>query len=421
MTTLYQKLRHRLLLPCGCLTACLLTTQPALAQDLPRDWTSLRHAGTGFATVTTSNDSESAFANPAGLARMRNPRSRNSVHEIHFPRITVEASEAKAQSMGDQLLTSPNQFATTVLSQISEDSGSFEQHSAINAFPSIVFGGKSKPTFLVGIYGSSALTVRHESNQLASTFNLTQETTVGAALGFAGVSRAGTISYGVSIRPNLRYFKHTEDFDINNEDKSSLQFGDLKLDRTVSVGVDAGILFTAADFWLPTFGLAVRNIPWGCADQIANPYTGAPERICGSKRNGAASEGQARTLLDPAEVRAGLSITPRFRIGKDKLNLRISGEASPIAIPSGDTSYGFQNVPLEQMLKAGLEIFFGHPLMLSGFALRGGIYNAEPTWGLTASLFFVQVEYASYVRQYMYESENRGKNRQHLFGISTTW
>lgn len=411
---------HKLLLSV-CFLAWQTSALPALAQDLPRDWTSLRHAGTGFATVTTSNDSESAFANPAGLARMRNPRSRDSIHEIQFPRISVEAPEGQAQLVGDHLFTNPDQVVPKVLSQLSEDSGPFERHFAVNAFPSIVFGGKSKPTFLVGIYGSSALTVRRETDQQAGTFDLTEETTVGAALGFSGVSRAGTLAYGISVRPNARYFKHTDNSDYSSEDASSPRFGNLRLDRTVSVGIDAGILFTAADFWLPTFGLAIRNIPWGCGDEIPNPYTGKTERICGSKRQGAQADGQVRTLLDPAELRAGLSITPRFRMGKDKLNLRISGEASPIAVPSGDTSYGIPNVPLEQMLKAGVEIFFGHPLMLSGFALRGGVFNAEPTWGLTASLFFLQLEYASYSRQTLYDNETTTKTRQHLLGISTTW
>jgi hypothetical protein len=63
------------------------------AQELEPDWISARHAGMGFATAATSNDSEAGFANPAGLARMRNPRSRSMIHEIQFPRISVLGSE----------------------------------------------------------------------------------------------------------------------------------------------------------------------------------------------------------------------------------------------------------------------------------------------------------------------------------------
>jgi hypothetical protein len=405
----------------GCFLILLSWEGKSAAQDLPRDWTSLRHAGTGFATVTTSNDSESAFANPAGLARMRNPRSRDSIHEIQFPRISIEGPEPQMDLISNTLFTSPEELFPKIGSKLEGKSGNFEQFFSVNTYPSVVFGGKSKPTFLIGLYGTSGVTIRRDAAQEAGLFDLTQETTIGATLGLAGVTRAGTLAYGLSIRPNARYIKATENNTFGPDQPPNPQTSVLKMDRTVSVGLDAGMLFTAADFWLPTFGLAIRNIPLGCADAITNPFTGQSERICGAKRQGKSADGLPRTQLDPTELRAGLSITPRFRVGKDKLNLRISGEASPIAIANGDTIYGIQNVPLEQMLKAGLEVFFGHPLMLSGFALRAGVFNAEPTWGLTTALYALQIEYASYVRQTRFDDESLGKERQHLLGISTIW
>ncbi len=399
----------------------VLLATPAAAQELPRDWTSLRYAGMGFATVTTSNDSESVFSNPAGLARMRNPRSRRKVHEVHFPRVSISAPEGQLQPVGNTLFTAADKTLPTILQNISSETGNHETLVQTNAFPSIVMGGKSKPTFLFGTYGSSQVIVKRETTDDPGFFDITRDTTVGLALGIANVSRAGTIAYGLSVRPNARYYERLMDYSLSENPNYSGTQGITQLDRTIGVGLDAGLLFTAADFWLPTFGLAIRNAPTGCVDNVFNPYSKQTTRVCGSRRQGATQEGETRTLLDAAELVAGLSITPRFRMGRDRLNIRLSGEASPLAFTTGGAEYGFTEVPLEQVIKAGLEVFFGHPLIFSGVAARGGIFNSELTWGASIELSFLAIEYASYVRQTTFADETTGKVRQHMAGFSTRW
>ena len=194
----------------------------------------------------------------------------------------------------------------------------------------------------------------------------------------------------------------------------------MQLPRTIGIGLDAGILFTAADFWLPTIGLAVRNLPTGCASSIVNPYTGKEQTICGTLRTGSTTANEARSKVDPMDLRLGVSMTPRFRLGPERLNLRLTAEASPLAIPLDQTNYGVPDVPLERMLKVGTELYFGNPQTIGGLAFRGGVYLGEPTWGMTIGLWLLNLEYASFVQQAQFRDKSLATLRQHLMSISTS-
>jgi hypothetical protein len=388
------------------------------AQELEPDWISARHAGMGFATTATSNDSEAGFANPAGLARMRNPRSRNMIHEIQFPRISVLGSERNLEQVFEELASKPEQ-AIEAGARNSRDSENAATRIETRMYPSIVFGGKSAATWLIGLSGDLRTTILHSKEQTAQTFDIRQDNTIGGVLGVAGSSRGGTFSYGVSVRPNARYFQSKADASLDSVNTNPGPSA-MSLPRTIGIGLDAGILFTAADFWLPTIGLAVRNLPTGCATSIVNPYTGKEQTICGTLRTGAATENEARTKVDPMDLRLGVSMTPRFRLGPERLNLRLSAEASPLAIPQGETNYGVPDVPLDRMLKVGSEVYFGNPRTISGLAFRGGIYLGEPTWGATISLWFLNLEYASFVQQAQFRDKSLAALRQHLMSISTS-
>jgi hypothetical protein len=388
------------------------------AQELEPDWISARHAGMGFATAATSNDSEAGFANPAGLARMRNPRSRSGIHEIQFPKISVLGSEADLQKVFEALASKPEQ-AIEAGARNSSDSKNSATRIESRMYPSIVLGGKSAATWLIGLSGDLRTSIVHSKEQTAQTFDIKQDNTIGAVLGVAGSSRGGTFSYGVSVRPNARYFQSKADVSLDSVNTNPGPSA-MSLPRTIGIGLDAGILFTAADFWLPTVGLAVRNLPTGCASSIVNPYTGKEQTVCGTLRTGSTTANETRTKVDPMDLRLGVSMTPRFRLGPERLNLRLAAEASPLAIPQGQTNYGAPDVPLERMLKVGTELYFGNPRVMSGLAFRGGIYLGEPTWGMTISLWFLNLEYASFVQQAQFRDKSLATLRQHLLSISTS-
>lgn len=395
-----------------------LVAAPADAQELEPDWISARQAGMGFTSTAASNDSEAAFGNPAGLARMRNPRSRHGIHEIQIPRLSVIGSQGNLSKVGETLAASPEK-AIQDGAKDARSSGNAATRTEARIYPSIVFGGKSEATWLIGISGDLRTTVTHSSQQADQAFDIKQDNTLGGVLGVAGSSRGGTFSYGLSMRPNARYFESKRDAGLQTV-SSSTGTSATSFPRTIGVGLDAGILFTAADFWLPTIGFAVRNLPTGCAPSIVNPYTGKEQTICGSLRRGSSALTEPRTQIDPMDIRLGVSMTPRFRLGPERLNLRLSAEASSLAIPEGQTNYGTPDVPLNRMLKVGSELFFGHPLLSSGLAFRGGVFLGEPTWGMTINLWFLNLEYASFVHQAQFRDKSLSTLRQHLVSISTS-
>jgi hypothetical protein len=397
-----------------------LGTSGASAQEVEPDWISVRHSGMGFSSTAVSTDSESVFANPAGLSRMRNPRSRDGIHEIQFPRMSVVGSERTLGVIGDEVGNLKANPLPAIVAD-SEPRGNSANGTEIRMFPSIVFGGKSAATWLVGLYADSRNEVLHQQASEDGLFSITRDNTFGGAVGVGGSSRGGTFAYGFSLRPNSRYFGATTDQAIAPQSPPDLATGISSLGRTIGIGVDAGVLFTAADFWLPTIGLVARNLPTGCAADVVHPFAKSAKTICGSKRSGATDQAQIRTLVDPTDIRIGVSMTPRFSVGPDRLNLRLSAEASSITWPQDGVSYGLPDVPLERMLKAGVELFFGHPLMVSPFALRAGIYAGEPTWGASLEVWLVRLEYSSFAKETSFDDGSKVKRRQHMGGLSLRW
>jgi hypothetical protein len=224
------------------------------AQELEPDWISARHAGMGFATAATSNDSEAGFANPAGLARMRNPRSRSMIHEIQFPRLSVIGSEGNLQQVFEELASNPEQAI---------ESGARNARDAENAatriesrmYPSIVFGGKSAATWLIGLTGDLRTSILHSKEQAAQTFDIKQDNTIGGVLGVAGSSRGGTFSYGVSVRPNARYFQSKTDASLDSVNTNPGPSA-MSLPRTIGIGPTSG--FRPSDL---RYAICQRDVP----------------------------------------------------------------------------------------------------------------------------------------------------------------
>ncbi len=402
---------------------CSSGASQALGGPMEPDWLSPVYAGRGFSTAATSTSSEAVFANPAGLSRMRNPRSRDGLHEVNFPRITLTGSERSLGKLGDAL-GDPQGTTSNPLPEAlraAEPNGNSELRFETRVFPSLVFGGKSAATWLVGAFSDSRTTLVRQTGSEAGRHEVTRDTTIGGVLGVSASSRSGTVSYGLSVRPNARYYSRVADVMMLPETSPADPTSLAGLQRTLGVGIDAGLLFTAADFWLPTLGLVVRNLPLGCVAAIEHPYAKSSSTICGARRSGAIQSGEIRTQVDPTEVRLGVSMTPRFRLGPERLNLRLSAEASPLVVPLGDASYGLPDVPLESLLKAGAELYFGHPLIQNSFAIRSGVSDGEATWGVSIGLSFVSIDYASFARRKVFDDRSNTTTRQHSLGLSAKW
>jgi hypothetical protein len=180
-------------------------------------------------------------------------------------------------------------------------------------------------------------------------------------------------------------------------------------------------MFILPDFWFPTVGIAIRNIPTGCVDKYKNPVTGKSYTVCGSLRTGDIDDSNKVDAVDPTEVRAGVSITPRIRSASARVNFRLSVDAYPLPIQYQGKNYGFTDLNINDILHAGAELFFGNPLGTQSIAIRAGTYGSDMSLGGTLSLFGIELEYATYPGYAALPGSSTKRDRRHLIGLSTRW
>jgi hypothetical protein len=148
--------------------------------------------------------------------------------------------------------------------------------------------------------------------------------------------------------------------------------------------------------------------------------------MCGTPRQEIFKTSQNRfneSILDPTELKLSFSITPRGKIGKTKVNMRLAAEATPLPLEINGQNYGIDETPLETLIHAGAELYFGDFFLQKSLKLRTGIMNGKPTWGLTLPLGIFEIEYASY-----FERDSLPQNdhmifseRRHLLGLTCSW
>ena len=163
-----------------------------------------------------------------------------------------------------------------------------------------------------------------------------------ALLGAAYTNRSNRFSVGLQLRPTLRYAYEGRFASSELTDKDAMKERmQADANKSQGVGIDVGMIYTFADFWYPTFGLAVLNLPTGCREGYLNPFTEKRETVCGNVYSGDFGNEDALSTVDPTDIRAGVAITPRLT---RKVNLRFSIDAHHIAVPVGDSVYGLSGI-----------------------------------------------------------------------------
>ena len=217
---------------------------------------------------------------------------------------------------------------------------------------------------------------------------------LGGVIGFALSDRSNRFNFGLQVRPITRY-AYEDTIPITTlADKKELE-RTLRDDANKSAGlaVDAGILLTLADFWFPTIGLAVLNAPTGCKENYLNPYSKLRETTCGTVFQGSFGNPDALSTVDPTDIRAGISITPR--LGR-KLALRLGIDVHHIFLTNGTQNYGLSEVDSLKKFHAGAEVFVGNPLLPPEFTVGFGVGQGFYSMGTTAHLGFLSLELAVY-------------------------
>ena len=371
-----------------------------------------RPAGMGGAFTAVANDDQSMWTNPAGIARTRKARSKAGIHFARFPEILLGFNSG-AKGFYDTLKSSSNDGLAEAIanSNTVSDKPFYLRLGVLGLI--VTETAQDLPT-AVGLFANTHTRITIDES-IPTDARMTTITDTGANLGFALTSTANRLSFGMTARPTYRY-SYEKIIPVTDLKAPKELVNNLKKDSVsgVGLGLDVGVLYTMADFWFPTVGIAIRNLPTGCQEDYLNPYSETRETVCGTKFSGGDNP-DSLTRLDPTDLRVGISISPR--IGRD-FGIRLAADAHNIPIHVGGNNYGLDEIEIVKMLHGGLEIFSGNPLEKSRFAARLGANQGLLTYGASADFGWLQLEFASYGVDVSLR-DKRTEDRRYMLTLST--
>jgi hypothetical protein len=405
--------------------ASTLFAWQAYSYDELWDWTPAKSGGMGRALSTFGADVDAIVTNPAGIAKSRNPRSRKWLQHLDLPQFSVGGNQLGLAVFGKGGVL-PTKFPDALYNSIQENSGA---HVAIQQiFPNVTFGSKGTPTFFFGMYGR-AYYYAEKSQVVQSETYLSTHQTAGLALGIADTLFGGRLAYGIMVRPNLRYAMETKYFLAEDSESFKSFFNSVKSKgaKSTATAIDAGIIYMYRSFWAPSLAVSVRNMSptqTGCLENYINPLNGNVEAVCGLLRKGGEKISYGPSNLDPLEIRAGFSITPRTKLSTEKINLRLAAELAPLPLDTQGYKFGAfteeQKANVISLASFGTELFFGRANINRGFGLRAAYSKQDLTYGATLALGGLVIDYSSYAAK-IYVQSGLLDERRHTVGISTDW
>lgn len=383
--------RILLLLAFTGLSLLLTPGSDASAEELPENFVPLRAIGMGGTSTAVSNDEHAVFTNPAGIARVRKARSRKTNNLTSFPNLVV-GMNGESRDFYEVLSRTDDKSVENILAS-SDELGNKPFWARASAFPVTMLElGKGNPTAF-GLFANNRASslISKEEPEVARTAVISD---FGAVLGFALTDRSNRFNLGFSLRPTYRYAY---------EDKIP---SDLLLDKTelpkrikaganasTGMGIDVGMMYTIADFWFPTVGVAVLNLPTGCKDDYLNPYSETRQTVCGTTYSGDISNPEALSTVDPTDIRVGASIMPRLT---RKVAFRLALDMHHIHYANGTDNYGLSDIEILKTIHGGLELVLGNPLDPDNLTFRVGMNQSFFTMGATLAIGALVLEFASY-------------------------
>ncbi len=399
-------------------TLCVFFVTRSYAQYVPQDWSNPYASAQGNAFSAWANDGTAIFHNPAGISLLHNPASKK--HLLGYKDIIAADVEAN-QSLLTQAHGSSNDN-TLLFFHAARNSPYVPSYAAVQTFPHIILGAKRSFSLLLGGYGRTENSAVQVNPSAPSVVTFKSVSTAAGAIAFSHGTEKGFLRWGISFRPNLRWEYYSSNYDLNIYTSENDLYTQIKNKGVESAGMaaDAGVSMTFSDYWFPTLGASVRNIPTGCISDYVDPTTYKKESMCGVLRTKSNSSTLNESRLDPTEVHAGISITPRFWLWGTVVNFHMLAEAYPIQITYQNKNY---SIPTEDknLVHLGGELFFGSVFEKHHFVLRGGYQNGAPTWGGTLEIPFFEITYSSYVVPYSVQDSalnlHQGHQRRHLISL----
>lgn len=370
----------------------LLLSSSIQATELHEIYFGARPFGMGNAFTAIANDEYSPFTNPAGITRARKNRSRQTMHLFKFPNLTV-GSNGGTQFYQD--LQSGQQATEELIAQAASDGGKPLWLFA-GLYPVGIFElGKQGAVAVGGFVGGRGFISVDPSAPQNTTIESTIDTSGLINVGFS--NKTNRLNFGFSIRPIQRW-AYEDTIPTTELADTALIQERVQLDSQTltGLGLDAGVMFTFADFWFPTLGLSVLNLPTGSKENFLNPYSKKSQTIYGNVYTSAVDLGQDSqplSTIDPTDVRLGFSITPRFN---RKIAMRLALDVHHFPLEFGGGYLGYDGIEPIKMVHAGAELFAGNPLEQSDWSVRVGLNQGHYTMGATIKFSLFALEFATF-------------------------
>ncbi len=363
------------------------------ADELPELYYSSRAMGMGGAFTAIANDDSAIWYNPAGVARFAKPRARFSFPLTKFPNLTLGVNSG-GKDFWREFASGTTESSVSAISEAAAEGSTKPVWGLIEFFPLTSFKIEQNPTAF-GLYSNSQFKIRFVTEGDETLARVVSQSDAGASMTMAFTNRSQRFSVGVQLRTIYRYAYEDSitPEQLGNKTEFLKKF---RADANTLTGfaIDAGLLYTVPDFWFPTIGLAILNAPIGCKSDYLNPYTKLRSSVCGTTYTGTISNPDALSVMDPTDLRAGLSITPRIT---KKVNLRFAVDGHHMYATDGSNYYGLSGVEPIKQVHGGVELFWGNPLLPDPFfSCRVGASQGLMTSGASLALGSFLMEFATF-------------------------
>ncbi len=376
---------------CLCLSLCLFSSGRLLAEELPEGYVPVKSMGMGGVSTSVSDDENSVFTNPAGIARVRKARSRKTNNLTSFPNLVLGIN-GESKKFYEMMKKADDKSVESILAS-SDDIGNKPFWARASAFPVTMLEMSPSSPIALGLFANNTANffINKDEPEVARTRVISD---IGAAIGIALTDKSNRFNLGLSIRPTYRYAyedKIPSDILLNKTELAArVKDGS---NKSSGIGIDVGMMYTLADFWYPTVGLALLNLPTGCKAEYLNPHSETRQTVCGTVFTGDIANPEALSNIDPTDIRVGFSLMPRFT---RKVAIRLALEAHHIHYAVGASNYGLSDVEISKLVHGGAELILGNPLDPEAFKLRLGANQGFITYGASMTMGVFALEFSSY-------------------------
>ncbi len=406
-------MRSKMLWPLGALMSLNV-----FAQELPENYIPVKPTAMGGAFTAIANDENSVWTNPAGVARIRKARTRKKVHLVSFPNM-VGGINAQGKTFYNNFEIAKTHDGGTTAANVSKALNQMTKIDkpiwALAEANPIAFMdlGKHVPIAL-GAYTNTHIKIAPDGSS-SSLEDVELVSDYGANLAFAFTNASNRANFGIQIRPLLRY-DYSDQVDVSTLVNFSKLESRVKTqsNSTHAVAIDIGGMYTLADFWFPTIGFAIFNMPTGCQDNYLNPFSETRQKICGTKFTGKINNPDSLYVIDPTDIRLGVSITPRLF---HRLSLRFAADVHHLYFQQGQQYDGLPGVDASKLIHGGLELFVGNPLLPPPFSVQVGLSQGFFSAGFVLRMGALAVQFATYGEDISAE-QSSVEDQRTLVGLS---